>query len=254
MRLAGHAVWVVVLTLLTQVGGIAWLLALMFRRRWLAFPLGYAALWVMATLAAPTFGRVPLPCSGEPLRMQSPLYCVLLRHFVTPEMAAVAHTAAQTVAAEHPGTVTLALDGGFPFLNGMPLLPHLSHDDGEKLDFAFSYTAPDGHYLPGQTRSPIGYWAFEGADPDPCPPAWLTTRWGMGWLQPLWPDRPLEPLRTATLIRALLADTNLAKVFVEPPLAARLGLAHPKTALSGVPRGPSRRSCSRTTVTQRHIV
>lgn len=233
MRRLGQGVLVILLTVLTQLGGLAWLAALPFRRRLLTFALVYAVLFGMAHLAAPLFGRVALPCTGDPLRMQSVFYCVTMRNFVTPEMAAVAQDAAARVAEEHPGTVTLALDGGFPFLNGMPLLPHLSHDDGEKLDFALYYTDPAGTYLPGQTRSPVGYWAFEGADPAACPPVRLTTRWGMGWLQPLWPDRPMEPARTAALVRAFLDDPRVGKVFLEPPLAARLGLAHDKLRFQG---------------------
>lgn len=125
-RLAGHGLIVVLLTLVTQVGGLAWLLSLAFAWRWLGFLLSYAALFGVAHLAAPALGRQPVPCFGEPLRMQSVAYCLTLRNFVTPEMAQVARTAAEAVARDYPGTVTLALDGSFPFLDGMPLLPHLS--------------------------------------------------------------------------------------------------------------------------------
>lgn len=31
------------------------------------------------------------------------------------------------------------LDANFPFKDGFPLLPHLSHDDGRKVDIAFMY-------------------------------------------------------------------------------------------------------------------
>lgn len=232
-RILGHGLAVLLLTLVTQVGGLAWIAALWFRRKWLAFPLCYAALWCFATLAAPQIsGRVPLPCFGEPLRAQSPLYCALLRNFVTPDLLAVAQDAAARTAADHPGTVTLALDGGFPFLNGFPLIPHLSHADGEKLDLAFLYTAPDG--APVQfTRSPIGYFAFERLGPETCPPATLTLRWNLAWLQPLFPDRPLDRARTATLIRHLLDDPRVGKVLVEPPLAAAMGLAHPRLRFQG---------------------
>lgn len=233
MRLSGRALAVAGLTLLTQVGGLAWLLALWFRRRWLAFPVAYAVLWGAATLAAPHLsGRVPLPCFGEPLRAQSPLYCLMLRNFVTPALRDVAQDAAARMAADHPGTVTLALDGNFPFLDGFPLIPHLSHDDGDKLDLAFFHTARDGTPLTG-TRSPLGYFAFEGIGPDPCPPATLTLRWDLAWLQPLYPDRPLDRTRTAALIRHLLADPRVGKVFVEPPLATRLGLSHPNLRFQG---------------------
>jgi hypothetical protein len=230
IRIAGHALLILALTLLTQLGGIAWIIALFFRRRLIVFTFAYAVLWLLASSISP---RTALHCFGEPLRMQSPLYCALNRHYVTPEMASVATDAAAAMAARTPGTVTLALDGGFPFLTGMPLIPHLSHDDGEKLDFAFFYTLPDGTYLPGKTRSPLGYFAFENDAPDACPANTLTLRWSLGWLQPLWPDRPLDGPRTAALITHLTTDPRVGKIFVEPPLAARLGLAHPKIRFQG---------------------
>lgn len=232
MRALGHGAIFVLLTLLTQLGGLAWLAALGFRRRMFAFALAYSAILLAAQIMAPAFGRQALPCLGDTLRSQSPAYCLMLRNFVTPDLANAARRAADTVAAEHPGTVTLTLDAGFPFVTGMPLLPHLSHDDGEKLDLAFFYQDASG-YLPGKTRSPIGYWAFEGNDDAGCPPVWLTTRWNLGALQPLWPDRMLEPARTKTLMRALLADPAVAKVFLEPPLAAALGLSDAKLRFQG---------------------
>jgi hypothetical protein len=221
MTQAFHGAVIVALTLLTQLGGIAWLIALRFRRRLPVFLVAYAALWTLAVMISP---RTALPCFGEPLRMQSPLYCALNRHYVTPALAGVAQDAASRMAKDNPGTVTLALDGGFPFLTGMPLIPHLSHDDGEKLDFAFFYTSSDGTYLPGKTRSPIGYFAFENAgDPD-CRPVRLTLRWDMTWLQPLWPDRPLDATRE-----------GLCRTTPRHPPEPR----PPQAPLSGLPRRPA---------------
>jgi hypothetical protein len=198
-----------------------------------AFPVAYAVLWGVAVGVAPQVsGRVALPCSGEPLRAQSVLYCVMLRNFVVPELRDVARDAAEAMARAHPGTVTLALDGGFPFLNGFPLLPHLSHDDGEKLDLALLYTAPDGTPVQA-TRSPLGYFAFEMLGPDTCPPVWLTLRRDMAWLQPLLPDRPLDKAGTAALVRLLLDDPGVGKVLIEPPLARAMGLAHSKLRFQG---------------------
>jgi hypothetical protein len=238
MKIFAHAAVVLALTLLTQVGGLAWLIALALRRRFRFLPallLAYAAIWLAAVNLAPAFGRVPLPCRGEALRMQSAFYCVTLRHFVVPELAEAAADAAARVAQTFPGTVTLALDGGFPFA-AAPMLPHLSHGDGRSLDVAFFYTGPDGAYLPGRTRSALGYFAFEGVaagEPDPCLPAWPTLRWSLGWLQPLWPDRPLEALRTRALVLALAEDRRIGRLFLEPPLAARLGLSHPRLGIQG---------------------
>jgi hypothetical protein len=231
MRYALHGAAVVGLTVLTQLGGVAWLLALAFRRRLPAFVIAYAAFWSGSQVAAPWFGRVPVPCTGAELRAHSLVYCALMRNFVTPDLLDIAQDAAAVVASARPGTVTLALDGGFPFLDGFPLAPHLSHDDGEKLDLAFYY-AEAGTYLPGRTASPLGYFAFEGGA-ETCPRAWPTLRWNMTWFRPLLRDLELEPDRTRRLIAALEADPRVAKIFVEPPLAARLGPSGGKSRFQG---------------------
>lgn len=232
VRWLGHGGWVLGLTLLTQVGGIAWLLALAFRRRLLAFGIAYAALSVGAGVLAPLLGRVPLPCSGEPLRMQSWMYCALNRHYASPALAEVLRDTANAMAARHPGTETLVLDAGFPFLEGFPLLPHLSHDDGEKADLAFYYLDARGRPRPGETRSPIGYFAFEPGPTD-CPRAWPTLRWDLDWVQPLWPAWQPDTARMGTLIDLLAQDTRVGKVLLEPHLAQTWGVAHPKVRFQG---------------------
>ena len=232
MRAFGHFAIIGALTVLTQIGGLAWLVALGARRRTLTFVAAYLALWVAAPFAAEPLGRVPLPCQiQDGLRVKG-IYCALNRHYVTPTLREAALATTRAVEAQFPGTQTLALDAGFPFLDGMPLLPHLSHDDGRKLDFAFYYAGVDGQYLPGQTRSPLGYWAFEDGPTD-CPLQTLTMRWDMGLLQPLWPDRPLEPTRTKALIEHLTQDPRIGKILIEPHLQATLGISHPKLRFQG---------------------
>lgn len=237
----GHLGAVAGLAVVTQAGALAWLAALALRRLrrtgtggfLLAFVLSYGVVWGAVQVAAPVFGRVPLPCLDAPLRMQSPLYCVLMRNFVTPELRDVADGAARALAADYPGTITLALDGSLPFGDGLPLFPHLSHDDGEKLDFAFFYADAMG-YVPGRTASPLGYFAFERVGPETCPPVFPTLRWDMGWFQPLVrKDLTLEPERTAGLMRLLLADPRVGKIFLEPPMAAVLGLSDDRLRFQG---------------------
>lgn len=184
LRFTVHIVLFIFLTLLTQIGGLAWLGAQAFKRRFLAFLLFYAALSFAAGFTAPHFGREPLSCtSSGSLQVQSWFYCALNRHYVSPEIAVVAKEAADAVAKRYPGTVTQVLDANFPFFDGFPLLPHLSHDDGTKLDLAFYYQDAKG-YLPGATKSPIGYFAFEDG-PTVCPAQRLSLRWDMQALQPL---------------------------------------------------------------------
>lgn len=232
VRLAIHLLIVLFLTALTQLGGIAWAVALTFRRQKLAFLVIYAALSFGAMATAPLLGRVHLSCWTEsPLQVQSWFYCLTNRNYVSPELKTVTEDLANHVADRHPGTVTVALDGSFPFFDGFPLLPHLSHDDGRKLDIAFYYEER-GQYLPGKSRSPIGYFAFEQGPTD-CPSRWPTMRWDLNWLQPIFPEYDLDPLRLKTAMEWLIGDPRVGKVFLEPHLVHALDLSDPKLRFQG---------------------
>lgn len=226
-RIAGHALIVIALTLLTQIGGVAWLAACAFRRPLAAFLVIYFALLGLSQLTAPVFGRVALPCFGERVAAQSPLYCVLARNFATPEASDGLTALGEAMATQAPAVQVLYLDAGFPFLNGFPLLPHLSHKDGRKVDLALFYGDAAGAYLPGKTRSPIGYWAFEG------PPGGgacagrndlITLRWDFALAQGWFPDRPMDPDLTGAMVR-WLADEGprhgVKRLLLEPHLKAR---------------------------------
>ncbi|RUS58712.1 hypothetical protein EGN72_17420 [Pseudorhodobacter sp. E13] len=230
----GHAFAVLALTLLTQLGGLAWLAALLLRRairlRGLAFLAAYAALWAAALVTAPLFGRVALPCTGADLRSQSLLYCALNRHYVTPALRDLATDLARATAQAYPGTLTITLDAGFPF-GPLPLLPHLSHDDGEKLDLAL-YWAKDGSYLPGRSKSALGYWGY-AAGPTQCPRRWTDLRWDMNGLNAALPDWHLDPPRLAFALQWLANDPRTGKILIEPHILQSLGLSHPKIRFQG---------------------
>lgn len=253
-RTAFHIAVLVLLTLITQIGGVAYVCALMIARRArlkrtsakLLLVIGCYSLGTVATsLVAPFFGRVPLPCfvsEESHLVVRSPLFCALNRNYVTPEMKALAVALAQEVDRQFPGTTTIALDANFPFVNGFPLLPHLSHDDGRKLDFAYYYDGSDGRFLNGATRSPIGYFAFEQPKPDdeqPCEGRtdWLTTRWDFLRLQSLFPDYRLDRPRTLAAINWLVTEGvdrfGVQKLFLEPHLKTTFGITDPHVRFQG---------------------
>ncbi|MEP4247313.1 hypothetical protein [Tateyamaria sp.] len=232
LKFIGHILAVLTLTVLTQLGGIAWLLALAFRRRFIAFVGLYLALSISALWVAPMFGRTPLPClSGGAFQMQSVMYCALNRQYVVPELQDVVQTFAADMERAHPGTKTQVLDANFPFVTGFPLLPHLSHHDGRKVDLAFYY-ANDSGYLPSTTRSPIGYFAFEDG-PSDCPDATVSLRWDMAGLQGFFPDHVLEPRRMTTALQLLVSDARIGKVFIEPHLKARFNARSDKIRFQG---------------------
>lgn len=221
-----------VLTIVTQIGGIAYLAALMMRRRVLAFLCFYLALSVSAIWVAPLTGRVALSCFDQgALQMQSWVYCATNRSYVSPELKEVLEDTAQAMEAQFPGTVTQVLDGNFPFLVGFPLLPHLSHDDGEKVDLAFYY-ADDTGYRSGVTKSPIGYFAFEPGSTT-CPKVWPSLRWDFAALQGMWPDLALDIGRNRAVLQILAEDPRVGKIYVEPHLQKTLGVAHAKIRFQG---------------------
>ncbi|MGV3550531.1 hypothetical protein [Rhizobium sp.] len=242
IRLIGHVLAVFCLTLLTQIGGLVWLLALALRRflpwrRRSAFLLLFVGLYAAATVAtwhlAPLAGRVALACypgSDANLTVGSPILCALNRTYVTPDLAEVAQAYADHMAQKFPGTKTLALDANFPFVTGFPLMPHLSHDDGRKLDLAFYYQDAEGKFRNGETRSPLGYFAFEqpeAVSPLLCAKSrWLSLRWDLAWLQPIFPDWRPEPARMREALRWLSSDgraLGIERIFVEPHIAGRYG-------------------------------
>ncbi|MEP4198590.1 MAG: hypothetical protein ABJL99_23455 [Aliishimia sp.] len=162
---------------------------------------------------------------------QSVLYCALNRRYVSPEVAAVVHDLANSMEEKHPGTQTRSLDGNFPFWDNFPLLPHLSHDDGEKLDLAL-YWKMNGVYQPGRSPSPLGYWGY-AVGPTSCPPRWFDLRWDMKWLQVLLPKMETDNERMQTLLDLLSNDERVGKILIEPHLQASAGVSHQKIRFQG---------------------
>ncbi len=223
-----------ILTALTQIGGVIWLLARLLVRDRLLRMATFVATYAAAMLSLP-YLTDRLPVSGirqEPLVAAHPIYPILLRNTVSPELAAVANDLARALEQEFPGTLTATLDGSFPFLEKFPLLPHLSHDDGEKLDLALFWTDPDGTYLPGKSKSPIGYFGYVEGTTD-CAPDRFDLRWDMDWLQALLPARKLDEARTRAALQWLAKDQRVKLVFVEPHILARLGISDPKFRFQG---------------------
>lgn len=232
VRFFAHLSAVLFLTVLTQIGGLAWLVAVFFRRKLIAFLVTYTVFSIAAVWVAPNFGRVALSCfDNGVLQVQSWMYCALNRNYVAPELREVLIDTAVKMDSEYPGATTLVLDANFPFLNGFPLLPHLSHDDGDKVDLAFFYEDETG-YLPGATRSPIGYFAFEQG-PSDCKPKWLTLRWDLEILQPLWSEKSLDKARNGAVLKILASDVRVGKILVEPHIVRSLGVAHPNIRFQG---------------------
>ncbi|MEQ8686096.1 MAG: hypothetical protein RIE86_12430 [Imperialibacter sp.] len=129
--------------------------------------------------------------------------------------------------AKFGGTKTNYLDANFPFFDQFPLLPHLSHNDGKKLDLAF-------YYIQGNSRSDsapsfIGYGVYdEPKSGESDYPAICKQKgyWQYGLLSSVVPqwnkgDYKLDIVRTTELIKMLAVEHATSKVFIEPHLKQR---------------------------------
>lgn len=242
----GHAAIALALTALTEIGGAIYVAALLVRQllpRWRSprlvlgglFVALYAASWWPTERLAAATGRPPMPCTES---VEAPVTasleaCVLHRHYASAPLRTIVFDLARAVNAEFPGTMTRSLESSFPFFDGIPVLPHLSHDDGAKLDLSFYY-ARAGAYRRGEMASPLGYWAFQqprAGDVVMCTDRLrlLTFRWDMPWFVVLTRrDLSLEPERTRFALLWLASEgarRGIGKIFIEPYLARRLGVS-----------------------------
>ena len=237
LSILAHTLAVALLTVLTQVGGVVYLLALLvgrrLRRRYrlLTFAGGYLAVTLLVVpLLAPRLGRVALPISGA-LRPLTAWTCLLNRHYVRPRLRDAAAAVAEEVRRDFPGTTTHYLDANFPFADGFPLWPHRSHSDGRRLDLAFYYTR-DG-MATDEAPSVIGYGASLAPEAGEVDYATICTERGY-WpyaLMSRWYEAVaggsalrVDEAKTAAMVRSWLRGAGLRKLFVEPHLKARWGL------------------------------
>lgn len=227
------------LTILTQVGGVAllvtaWLARLRGWPAWLAV-LGFVAVYgvtsfVVTPPLAKIGGRVRLSCVAGPDRPYaavSPVFCILNRNYATPESDALVSALATHMASRYPGTITRFLDAGFPFFDGFPLMPHLSHRDGRKVDLAYYYQEADGRRVLDGAASPVGYWAYEAlrsGEVRPCADFHgVNLRWDFASLQS-HVTRRADPERMKAMLAWLTTegrDHGLRKILIEPHLKQR---------------------------------
>ncbi len=249
MRVLLHIFIFLSLSLITQLGGIVYLLYLPVGNRMrkklpksgrVVAALGFFPFYLLFNLAlipllAQPFGRVPLPWLATENRPAAPhnwFYPLANRHYVRPPMKATLIALGQEMREQYPGLHIQYLDANFPLLDGFPLLPHLSHDDGRKVDLAFVYHDKEGGQLEGHP-SWFGYGYFEGPRPgEGNQPAECARQgyWQYGLLGKLTPagrstKLQLDRQATRRLLILLARQPAISRIFLEPHLRQRWGLA-----------------------------
>lgn len=187
------------------------------------FPLVYLIFnLILIPPIAKVFGREQLPVLDDNLKPRNWVYPLLFRNYVNPDLKKLLLKASN----ETNLTITY-LDANFPFVNGFPLLPHLSHNDGKKIDLSFYYLDENRN---STTKKPSisGYGAFV-SDSNQTSETCL----GNGYWQYNYPkyltfgtinDLEFDKTKTRRLLAVLLSQSRTEKIFIEPYLKNSLGL------------------------------
>ncbi len=196
--------------------------------------------FIIVPIFARPFGRVPLRTTNN-LRPATIWTVILNRNYVKPELLNAAYKVSNEIANKYPGTVLNYLDASFPFINKYPLFPHLSHNDGKKLDLSFCYNATKTGQSTNVVPSPIGY----GISEEPLPNETNTALncgnkgyWQYSMLNHIIPQSnkasfTFNESKTKELVLLWANQDGIGKIFIEPHLVARLHLSHPKIRFHG---------------------
>ncbi|MBO6517636.1 MAG: hypothetical protein JJ975_13910 [Bacteroidia bacterium] len=244
------------MTLTTQVGGVIYLLhAFLFVRfgkqgkpkklkRRISFVVWYLLICLLVVpLFARLGGRRALPVWGMGIRPQNVITVLSNRHYVSTAMYHLVTDVAKTYGSSKTEGSTRKLcylDANFPFIEGFPLLPHLSHDDGNKLDLAFHYYNTNNiHRNTNQSPGLFGYGVYvppeqtEFDQVSQCISSnkyyditkYVGLRKDGGKLQ-------FDERNTQRIVE-LFVDTDVTKIFIEPHLKQRLGVTSSKIRFHG---------------------
>jgi hypothetical protein len=253
LRYAGNILLFFFLSLISQIGGLVYLLCLpIFRllKPYIARPIWHillntslfclvyavASFWIVPPLAR-HFGRVPMPVNEEhPNVRQHNIWMVLLnRHYVVPDLRALTEGVADKLAKADTQIVITYLDCNFPFFDGFPLEPHLSHDDGRKIDLAFQYLDAKTKLPTNERPSWLGYGVSEeprGGEEDRAEYCAEQGEWQYSFMrdyvisQKHKRDFQFDEKRSQAVIQALIRDPRVQLVLIEPHLEKRLGFAN----------------------------
>ncbi|WP_343330551.1 hypothetical protein [Polaribacter staleyi] len=235
--------------MLTQIGGVIYFISLLIvshkstkykLKRILLFIFIYAtSTFLIIPKVAPIFGRVPIENNNQ-LQAHNFITKLFNRNYVTPKMATVLTTISLNLKKEYPTLKVIYLDANFPFINGFPLLPHLSHNDGKKIDISFIYQTKKGT-LTNLKPSNSGYGVFVAPSKNEIHQAKICKEKGF-WqydftkyitLGNFNTNLKLSEKATRSLITHILKNNAVSKLFIEPHLTARLKLNHAKIRFHG---------------------
>lgn len=246
--LFSKALFFLLLTAITQIGGLVFLLTILISKRFKIKNLAisifiFIGLYTFSTFVlvpkiAPLFGREKI-VSNEFVKPHSIFYSWTNRNYVTASLQEVIQNAGKKISIKNPGIQLVYLDANFPFIDGFPLLPHRYHNDGKKIDITFIYK--DGTKLTNAKPSFSGYGIFES--PTNGEVNQINECLETGYKQydftkyvtlgSINPQLQFSKTANRNFINTFLSEKDVHTIFIEPHLKSRLDLENDKFVYHG---------------------
>lgn len=249
LRFIVHILAFIILTVFTQIGGVLYLISVLVfskrdnKRRGKRLGL-FTVLYLLCTLLiipglAPMFGREKIKNTDN---IEAHTFFTILtnRNYVRPEMNLVLEKVSIGLSQKYKNIKLVYLDANFPFLNGFPLLPHRSHNDGKKVDLSFVYSTQDDE-ITNDKKSMSGYGVYEGpmnGEYNQIIKCKAKGFWQYDFTKYLTfgkmnKELALSENATRYLVNSILKEQSIGKIFIEPHLKTRLNLSNNKVRFHG---------------------
>lgn len=225
------------LTILSQIGGIVLVITLTISKFVINKPYKYKTfilfllIYGISTVIiipsiAPLFGRQKI-INTSVIKPTSIITIILNRNYIVPSLNSLLKNTEKELLGT--GIEIQYLDANFPFFDQFPLLPHLSHNDGKKLDVSLIYQYPNGKTT-NKKKSNSGYGVFENPTKneinttDVCKSKGYYQYEYSKYLKLGMINKELiySNDKTKILLKALLKNKQIQKVFLEPHLVKRM--------------------------------
>lgn len=249
LKIAVKIFIIILLTLVSQVGGLIYLVSEVLVKRTspkyrLKKIIVFSGLYLLFTfiaipIIAPFFGRQIIQNSDQ-VTAHTFITIVLNRNYVTPELQTAIQQIALDYQKKYPKIKLVYLDANFPFIDGFPLPPHLSHNDGKKIDISFVYKNSENH-LTNSKPSVTGYGIFvtptqkEYNQINFCKEKgyWQYSMAKYITLGTINNRLKFSEKATKDLLLTIIKQKQIGKIFIEPHVKHRLQLKHSKIRYHG---------------------
>ena len=249
MRFILNFLFIILLTLLTQIGGLIYILSILICKkikidfkfkRIVFFSLFYLlATFFIVPIIAPYFGREKIE-NNQYLTSNNFITRLFNRNYVTPKLNFVLNNVSNSLNVKNQNLKVVYLDANFPFFNGFPLLPHLSHNDGKKIDISFIYKDSKEN-ITNLKPSISGYGVFVEPKKNEMNQISICKKNGF-WQYDFTKyftfgkinnNIVLSEKSTKLLIEEIINQKEVSKIFIEPHIKNRLFLKNSKIRYHG---------------------